>query len=118
MININDIAQQYLRSSRLRQDPIDDFEIALLEVIAEHISRTDLSVQLLAQKMHINERTFNKCCNTLFGANPSALIKSIRLHIVRKLADETKNLDDAISAAGFKNSAEYKRAHTALNGTA
>lgn len=90
------------------QTPDDALMQRVMEVINENIGDSDLSVDMIAQKVGISRVHLHRKMKELTNQTPHSFIRNIRLQQAAKLLKDGKqNITDVMYACGFSNSASF-----------
>lgn len=93
-----------VRPSLCATDKDQLFVKRLDAIIANHLSETDLSVDLLAEKLHLGRTLFYRKVRGVTGYTPNDYIRVIRLRKAAELLREgDKNVSEVAFAVGFDN---------------
>lgn len=88
------------------QTPDDALMQRVMEVINENIGDSDLSVDMIAQKVGISRVHLHRKMKELTNQTPHCFIRNIRLQQAAKLLKDGKqSITDVMYACGFSNSA-------------
>ncbi len=88
----------------------DPFSRQCFEFIKQHIDDAQLSVELLANEMHINRSHFQRKIKTLTGYSPSELIKTVRLERALELLRRREgNITEIAYATGFTSQSYFTK---------
>ena len=80
----------------------------IMEVINENISDSDLSVDIIAQKVGISRVHLHRKMKELTNQTPHSFIRNIRLkQAARLLKDNKHNVTEVMYACGFSNAASF-----------
>jgi len=78
--------------------------------IATHLDR-DLSVETLAERVHLSARQFRRRCKQAFGTTPAALVEELRLaEASRRLTARAADVKGVAAAVGFNSGDVFRRA--------
>jgi transcriptional regulator GlxA family with amidase domain len=104
----------HLRAQLTEPAPLQD----LLSFIADHPA-SDLSVEALAERVHLSPRHFARVFREMVGATPAAYVLDARLeHARRALEDSREGLKTIAARAGFGSEESIRRAfHSRLGVT-
>ena len=90
------------------QTPDDALMQRVMEVINENIGHSDLSVDMIAQKLGIRRVHLHRKMKELTNQTPHSFIRNIRLQQAAKLLKDGKqSITDAMYIRGFSNSASF-----------
>ena len=90
------------------QTPDDALMLRVMEVINENIGDSDLSVDMIAQKVGISRVHLHRKMKELTNQTPHSFIRNIRLQQAAKLLKEGKqSITDVMYICGFSNSASF-----------
>lgn len=90
------------------QTPDDALMQRVMEVINENISDSDLSVDMIAQKVGISRVHLHRKMKELTNQTPHSFIRNIRLQQAAKLLKDGKqSITDVMYICGFSNSASF-----------
>ena len=90
------------------KSPDDELLKRIMEVINENMSDSDLSVDVIAQKVGISRVHLNRKMKELTNQTPHNFIRNIRLKQAAKLLlDPNRNVTDVMYACGFSNAASF-----------
>ena len=90
------------------QTPDDALMQRVMEVINENIGDSDLSVDMIAQKVGISRVHLHRKMKELTNQTPHSFIRNIRLQQAAKLLKDGKqSITDVMYACGFSNSASF-----------
>lgn len=90
------------------QTPDDALMQRVMEVINENIGDSDLSVDMIAQKVGISRVHLHRKMKELTNQTPHCFIRNIRLQQAAKLLKDGKqSITDVMYACGFSNSASF-----------
>ena len=90
------------------QTPDDALMQRVMEVINENIGDSDLSVDMIAQKVGISRVHLHRKMKELTNQTPHSFIRNIRLQQAAKLLKEGKqSITDVMYTCGFSNSASF-----------
>ena len=90
------------------QTPDDALMQRVMEVINENIGDSDLSVDMIAQKVGISRVHLHRKMKELTNQTPHSFIRNIRLQQAAKLLKEGKqSITDVMYICGFSNSASF-----------
>lgn len=88
----------------------DPFSRQCYQFIKEHIDDSQLSVELLANAMHINRSHFQRKIKTLTGFSPSELIRTVRLEkALEMLQRKEGNITEIAYATGFTSQSYFTK---------
>ncbi len=91
------------------QTPDDSLMERVMEVINENISDSDLSVDMIAQKVGISRVHLHRKMKELTNQTPHSFIRNIRLQQAAKLLKDGKqSITDVMYACGFSNSGQFQ----------
>ncbi len=94
--------------SRICQSPDDQLMERVMEVINENISDSDLSVDIIAQKVGISRVHLHRKMKELTNQTPHSFIRNIRLKQAAKLLkDDKHNVTEVMYACGFSIAASF-----------
>lgn len=101
-------SQEEKVEQRKIQTPDDALMQRVMEVINENISDSDLSVDMIAQKVGISRVHLHRKMKELTNQTPHSFIRNIRLQQAAKLLKEGKqSITDVMYICGFSNSASF-----------
>ena len=90
------------------QTPDDALMQRIMEVINENIGDSDLSVDMIAQKVGISRVHLHRKMKELTNQTPHSFIRNIRLQQAAKLLKDGKqSITEVMYACGFSNSASF-----------
>lgn len=90
------------------QTPDDALMQRVMEVINENIGDSDLSVDMIAQKVGISRVHLHRKMKELTNQTPHSFIRNIRLQQAAKLLKDGKqSITNVMYACGFSNSASF-----------
>ena len=90
------------------KSPDDQLMERIMEVINENISDSDLSVDIIAQKVGISRVHLHRKMKELTNQTPHSFIRNIRLkQAARLLKDNKHNVTEVMYACGFSNAASF-----------
>lgn len=90
------------------QTPDNSLMQRVMEVINENINDSDLSVDMIAQKVGISRVHLHRKMKELTNQTPHSFIRNIRLQQAAKLLKDGKqNITEVMYACGFSNSASF-----------
>ena len=90
------------------QTPDNSLMQRVMEVINENINDSDLSVDMIAQKVGISRVHLHRKMKELTNQTPHSFIRNIRLQQAAKLLKDGKqSITDVMYACGFSNSASF-----------
>ena len=90
------------------QTPDDALMQRVMEVINENIGDSDLSVDMIAQKVGISRVHLHRKMKELTNQTPHSFIRNIRLQQAAKLLKDGKqSITEVMYACGFSNSASF-----------
>lgn len=90
------------------QTPDDALMQRIMEVINENIGDSDLSVDMIAQKVGISRVHLHRKMKELTNQTPHSFIRNIRLQQAAKLLKDGKqSITDVMYTCGFSNSASF-----------
>lgn len=93
---------------RTIQTPDDALMQRVMEVINENIGDSDLSVDMIAQKVGISRVHLHRKMKELTNQTPHSFIRNIRLQQAAKLLKDGKqSITDVMYICGFSNSASF-----------
>lgn len=96
-----------------RYGGIDPFTKRCYELIEQHLDDAQLSVERLAEMMHVNRSHFQRKIKALTGFSPSDLIRSIRLEAARQmLRERSGNITETAYASGFTSQSYFTKCYT------
>lgn len=101
-------SQEEKVEQRKIQTPDDALMQRVMEVINENISDSDLSVDMIAQKVGISRVHLHRKMKELTNQTPHSFIRNIRLQQAAKLLKDGKqSITDVMYICGFSNSASF-----------
>ena len=101
-------SQEEKVEQRQIQTPDDALMQRVMEVINENIGDSDLSVDMIAQKVGISRVHLHRKMKELTNQTPHSFIRNIRLQQAAKLLKEGKqSITDVMYICGFSNSASF-----------
>ena len=101
-------SQEEKVEQRKIQTPDDALMQRVMEVINENIGDSDLSVDMIAQKVGISRVHLHRKMKELTNQTPHSFIRNIRLQQAAKLLKEGKqSITDVMYTCGFSNSASF-----------
>ena len=101
-------SQEEKVEQRKIQTPDDALMQRVMEVINENIGDSDLSVDMIAQKVGISRVHLHRKMKELTNQTPHSFIRNIRLQQAAKLLKDGKqNITDVMYICGFSNSASF-----------
>lgn len=101
--------EQYSEPLRFQTRASDRFA-DLAAWIQDHL-REDLSVERLAQRVHLSPRQFSRNFKDTFGSAPAAFIAELRLNEARnRLALPREPVESVADSVGFKSADAFRRA--------
>lgn len=101
-------SQEEKVEQRKIQTPNDALMQRVMEVINENIGDSDLSVDMIAQKVGISRVHLHRKMKELTNQTPHSFIRNIRLQQAAKLLKDGKqSITDVMYACGFSNSASF-----------
>lgn len=101
-------SQEEKVEQRKIQTPDDTLMQRVMEVINENISDSDLSVDMIAQKVGISRVHLHRKMKELTNQTPHSFIRNIRLQQAAKLLKDGKqSITDVMYICGFSNSASF-----------
>lgn len=90
------------------QTPDNSLMQRIMEVINENINDSDLSVDMIAQKVGISRVHLHRKMKELTNQTPHSFIRNIRLQQAAKLLKDGKqSITEVMYACGFSNSASF-----------
>ena len=90
------------------QTPDDSLMQRVMDVINENINDSDLSVDMIAQKVGISRVHLHRKMKELTNQTPHSFIRNIRLQQAAKLLKDGKqSITDVMYICGFSNSASF-----------
>lgn len=99
------------------QTPDNSLMQRVMEVINENINDSDLSVDMIAQKVGISRVHLHRKMKELTNQTPHSFIRNIRLQQAAKLLKDGKqSITDVMYACGFSNSASFSTTFKNLYG--
>jgi transcriptional regulator GlxA family with amidase domain len=99
-----------LQSQQAQRDPIND----LIAWATDHLA-ADLSVEALAERVHMSHRNFARVFRQEVGATPAAFIEKLRVEGARRRLEETdESLDTIASHCGFGSADSMRRSFRRL----
>lgn len=88
----------------------DPFSRQCYEFIKQHLDDSQLSVEMLANEMHINRSHFQRKIKTLTGFSPSELIKTVRMEKALELLQKKEgNITEIAYATGFTSQSYFTK---------
>jgi transcriptional regulator GlxA family with amidase domain len=82
----------------------------LVGYVAGHL-RGDLSVDALADAMHLSPRQFSRRCRAELATSPAALVERIRLDAARsRLVETGSRVEQVAASVGFRSADVFRRA--------
>lgn len=101
-------SQEEKVEQRKIQTPDDALMQRVMEVINENIGDSDLSVDMIAQKVGISRVHLHRKMKELTNQTPHSFIRNIRLQQAAKLLKNGKqSITEVMYACGFSNSASF-----------
>ena len=101
-------SQEEKVEQRKIQTPDDALMQRVMEVINENIGDSDLSVDMIAQKVGISRVHLHRKMKELTNQTPHSFIRNIRLQQAAKLLKDGKqSITDIMYICGFSNSASF-----------
>ena len=101
-------SQEEKVEQRKIQTPDDALMQRVMEVINENIGDSDLSVDMIAQKVGISRVHLHRKMKELTNQTPHSFIRNIRLQQAAKLLKDGKqSITDVMYTCGFSNSASF-----------
>lgn len=101
-------SQEEKVEQRKIQTPDDALMQHVMEVINENIGDSDLSVDMIAQKVGISRVHLHRKMKELTNQTPHSFIRNIRLQQAAKLLKDGKqSITEVMYACGFSNSASF-----------
>lgn len=101
-------SQEEKMEQRKIQTPDDALMQRVMEVINENIGDSDLSVDMIAQKVGISRVHLHRKMKELTNQTPHSFIRNIRLQQAAKLLKDGKqSITDVMYICGFSNSASF-----------
>lgn len=101
-------SQEEKVEQRKIQTPDDALMQRIMEVINENIGDSDLSVDMIAQKVGISRVHLHRKMKELTNQTPHSFIRNIRLQQAAKLLKDGKqSITDVMYTCGFSNSASF-----------
>ena len=101
-------SQEEKVEQRKIQTPDDALMQRVMEVINENIGDSDLSVDMIAQKVGISRVHLHRKMKELTNQTPHSFIRNIRLQQAAKLLKDSKqSITEVMYACGFSNSASF-----------
>ena len=101
-------SQEEKVEQRKIQTPDDALMQRVMEVINENIGDSDLSVDMIAQKVGISRVHLHRKMKELTNQTPHSFIRNIRLQQAAKLLKDGKqSITDVMYICGFSNSASF-----------
>ena len=101
-------SQEEKVEQRKIQTPDDALMQRVMEVINENIGDSDLSVDMIAQKVGISRVHLHRKMKELTNQTPHSFIRNIRLQQAAKLLKDGKqSITEVMYACGFSNSASF-----------
>lgn len=100
------------REQELKEEIPEAHELSEIQVLVEkHLQNTELSIQNIANELHISERQLYRKIKALTGMTPIEYINSLRLDKARGLLRTSKHLTiDAIAKeVGFKSRSYFSK---------
>ncbi|MEL6925418.1 MAG: response regulator, partial [Bacteroidota bacterium] len=99
--------------------PTDGFMLRLVEKIKAEIGNEKLSVQALAEAMHLSRVQLFRKIKSLTGQTPTLFIRQIRLQTARQLLrDKSRTVAEVAYEVGFKDPAYFSRVYSETFGHA
>jgi CheY-like chemotaxis protein/two-component sensor histidine kinase len=93
-----------------RVQEADPFAKRCHELILEHLDDAQLSVERLAEMMHVNRSHFQRKIKALTGFSPSEMIRTIRLEKAKEmLLRREGNITETAYATGFTSQSYFTR---------
>ncbi len=93
-----------------RVQEADPFAKRCHELILEHLDDAQLSVERLAEMMHVNRSHFQRKIKALTGFSPSEMIRTIRLEKAREMLMRREgNITETAYATGFTSQSYFTR---------
>lgn len=90
--------------------PEDKFVIEVRNIIQEHLSDFNFTVEQLAGKMYLSHSQFGRKLDALIGISPNQLIRSIRLQKAKELLqDPALNITAIAYECGFNDPSYFSR---------
>lgn len=103
----NESQEQKVEHKQIRT-PDDALMQRIMEVINENIGDSDLSVDMIAQKVGISRVHLHRKMKELTNQTPHSFIRNIRLQQAAKLLKDGKqSITDVMYTCGFSNSASF-----------
>jgi transcriptional regulator GlxA family with amidase domain len=101
--------EQYSEPLRFQTRATDRFA-DLAAWIQDHL-RDDLSVERLAQRVHLSPRQFSRNFKMTFGSAPAAFVSELRLNEARnRLTFPRESVESVADSVGFKSADAFRRA--------
>lgn len=101
-------SQNYQVEQIEMQTPDNSLMQRVMEVINENINDSDLSVDMIAQKVGISRVHLHRKMKELTNQTPHSFIRNIRLQQAAKLLKDGKqSITEVMYACGFSNSASF-----------
>ena len=111
-------SQEEKVEQRKIQTPDDALMQRVMEVINENIGDSDLSVDMIAQKVGISRVHLHRKMKELTNQTPHSFIRNIRLQQAAKLLKDGKqSITDVMYICGFSNSASFSTMFKNLYGS-
>ena len=103
----NESQEQKVENKEI-QSPDEALMQRIMDVINENISDSDLSVEMIAQKVGISRVHLHRKMKELTNQTPHSFIRNIRLQQAAKLLKDGKqSITDVMYTCGFSNSASF-----------
>jgi two-component system sensor histidine kinase ChiS len=88
----------------------DPFSRQCYEFIKQHLDDSQLSVEMLANELHINRSHFQRKIKALTGFSPSELIKTVRMEKALELLQRKEgNITEIAYATGFTSQSYFTK---------
>jgi len=97
-------------SKVLHIDKVSTFTQQFSQLVVKHLNKPHLSVEYLADLLHMTSKTLTRKCNKELGVPPLAFITQIRMHHACNLLSEGKlSISDIAYALGFESLAYFSK---------
>ncbi len=95
------------------ENPTDPFAQIVIQAIHNHMSDTDLSIDLLAEELNLSASQLSRKTKTATGESPYRLITRIRMeHAVSLMSATSMNISEIAYRCGYHELSNFSRAFT------
>lgn len=117
---IDNVRHKYQQQAAQPDTPVaekfastDPFTQRFFDLVQQHLDDAQLSVEKMADMMHMNRSHFQRKLKTLTGFSPSELIRSIRLEkALEMLRSKAGNVTEIAYATGFTSQSYFSKCFT------